>query len=99
MAVAPCDTPLLPHDLYARLGASVGVAPAAFAATSEGDQPLCALWRISLLAPLRAPLAAGDHPSIKDFLHAHRARRVMFEDAAAFANANTLAELDRLAAL
>ncbi|MEJ0023871.1 MAG: NTP transferase domain-containing protein [Alphaproteobacteria bacterium] len=51
------------------------------------------------LAPLRAPLAAGDHPSIKDFLHAHRARRVMFEDAAAFANANTLAELDRLAAL
>jgi molybdopterin-guanine dinucleotide biosynthesis protein A len=99
LAVAPCDTPLLPNDLYAKLAAAIGAAPAAFVQTSDGDQPLCSLWRVNLLAALHETLATGEHPAIHDFLRSHDACAVMFEDAEAFANANTLAELDRLAAL
>lgn len=98
LATAPCDTPLLPLDIYSTLAADLSDAPAAFAATGEGDHALCALWRIGLLAPLRETLATGDHPAIRNFLLANGAKRVVFTDAAAFANANTMEELARLAA-
>jgi molybdopterin-guanine dinucleotide biosynthesis protein A len=97
LATAPCDTPLLPPDLYSTLAAELGEASAAFAATAEGDHALCALWRVGLLAPLRETLAAGDHPAIRNFLLANGARRVTFAGAAAFANANTPEDLARLA--
>jgi molybdopterin-guanine dinucleotide biosynthesis protein A len=99
LATAPCDTPLLPGDLYSTFAGELGNANAVFAATAEGDHALCALWRVSLLAPLRETLAAGDHPAIRTFLLSHNARRVTFSDRAAFANANTPEDLARLAAL
>jgi molybdopterin-guanine dinucleotide biosynthesis protein A len=98
LATAPCDTPLLPQNLYTTLAAELSEASAAFVATGEGDHALCALWRIGLLAPLRETLAAGNHPAIRNFLLANGARRLTFADAAAFANANTPEELARLAA-
>jgi molybdopterin-guanine dinucleotide biosynthesis protein A len=97
LAVAPCDTPLLPIDLYAELVAAIGNAPAAFAVTKHGDQPLCSLWRVELLAPLHDVLATGVHPAVHDFLRSQGARALKFADENAFANANTLAELECLA--
>jgi len=96
LAVSPCDAPLLPEDLYVRLVAAAGAAPA-MAETAEGPQPLCALWPVSALAALEAALAGGAHPAIWRTLDGIGARRVRFADAAAFANVNTRAELERLA--
>lgn len=98
LAVAPCDTPLLPVDIVMRLAAALDGAPAAFAVTPDGDHPLCALWSVALLAPLHESLAHGQHPAIRRFLPDHGAARVMFDDAAAFANVNTPDDLARLAA-
>ena len=55
IAVSPCDVPLLPDDLFARLTAAAGTG-AAMAETSEGHQPLCAVWPVSALAKPRKPL-------------------------------------------
>lgn len=100
LATAPCDAPVLPLDLFARLLSEIGAAPAAFAVTARGEHPLCALWAIGLRAPLDRALATGFHPSVRSFLAAHGAVGVRFDDMAAFANANTanaLAALERSA--
>jgi molybdopterin-guanine dinucleotide biosynthesis protein A len=96
LATAPCDTPLLPNDLFQRLIDALGEADAAYAATADGDHPLCAVWRTSLLAPLQKTLRSGAHPSIRAFLQ-DRSNRVIFADGSAFANMNTAADLARLA--
>src|SRR6185437_13867650 len=44
IAVSPCDVPLLPDDLFARLIESAGSGGASMAETPEGHQPLCAVW-------------------------------------------------------
>lgn len=96
LAVSPCDAPLLPDDLYRRLVVAAGEG-AALAETRDGPQPLCALWPVSALGTLAAALAGGAHPATWRMLESIGARRVRFEDAAAFANLNTRAELDSLA--
>ena len=100
IATAPCDAPLLPGDFVQRLWDGIGAAPAAYALTCQGEYPLCALWRVDLLEPLRARLDAGEHPAARAFLRDIGAAGVQFDDAHAFANANTadaLAELERSA--
>lgn len=92
LAVSPCDAPLLPDDLYRRLVAAAGEG-AALAETRDGPQPLCALWPVSARAALVAALSGGAHPATWRMLESIGARRVRFEDAAAFANLNTRAEL------
>lgn len=89
LVTAPCDAPLLPTDLFARLLDAIGAAPAAFAVTSEGEHPLCAVWQVSLQTPLESALRSGVHPSVRSFLAEQQAQRVWFDDARAFANANT----------
>ena len=96
LATAPCDAPLLPHDLFARLLRASGDVPAAFAITASGAHPLCTVWRVSLRETLERALTNGVHPSVRSFLAATGARGLRFEDAHAFANANTM---DALAAL
>lgn len=96
LATTPCDAPLLPRDLFARLSEAIGAAPAAYAVTMQGQHPLCAIWRVTLRTPLQETLAGGVHPSVRAFLAAHGAVSVYFDDAHAFANANTA---DALAAL
>ncbi|HYM27782.1 MAG TPA: molybdenum cofactor guanylyltransferase [Steroidobacteraceae bacterium] len=95
LAVSPCDAPLLPEDLFARLSAAAG-SGAAMAETADGVQPLCAIWPVSALAELVRALAGGAHPPTWRTLEGIGARRVHFADAAAFANLNTRADLAAL---
>jgi len=88
VATAPCDTPLLPLDLFPILLSHLREAPAAFAVTVEGPNPLCAVWRTDVLAALVAQLA-GRHPPVQHFHAQLGSTAVPFDDATAFANANT----------
>lgn len=92
LATLPCDMPRAPADLVARLAGGRGDAFAAFATTTEGIHPLCALWSIDLLAPLELELARG-HPAVRRFLADMGGVAVLFEDAAAFINMNTPGDL------
>jgi molybdopterin-guanine dinucleotide biosynthesis protein A len=89
----PCDAPLLPADLEARLLAAAQGAPAAVARTPDGLQPLCAVWRTALARPLRAALADGLHPAVHQVLADANAAPVDFADAGAFLNVNTPEDL------
>ncbi len=95
LAVSPCDAPLLPEDLFARLSAAAG-SGAAMAETADGVQPLCAVWPVSALADLVRALAGGAHPPTWRTLDGIGAQHVRFADAAAFANLNTRADLAAL---
>lgn len=97
LAVSPCDAPLLPDDLFARLIEAAGGGPA-LAETAEGAQPLCALWPVSVLAQVTAALEGGNHPPTWRLLQSLGATRVRFADARAFANINTRADLAAIAA-
>jgi molybdopterin-guanine dinucleotide biosynthesis protein A len=97
LAVTPCDVPLLPDDLFVRLGAAAGGGPA-MAETAAGDQPLCALWPISALPKVAEALQDGAHPPTWRLLQSLGATRVRFADEPAFANVNTQADLAAIAA-
>jgi molybdopterin-guanine dinucleotide biosynthesis protein A len=92
LAVSPCDAPLLPDDLFARLIAAAGQG-AAMAETREGRQPLCALWPVTALPAVSAALAGGAHPPTWRVLEGLGAARVHFETPQAFANLNTRDDL------
>lgn len=97
VATAPCDTPRLPLNLFPALLDRLDKAPAAFALTPDGPNPLCAVWRVDVLPRLLARLEE-DHPSVRS-LHADWGSiPVHFDDAAAFANANTREALAALEA-
>jgi len=98
MLALPCDTPLLPQDLVPRLLEAVEGHDAAVARSPDGLQPLCAVWRTTLLEPMLAALAHGEHPPIRAVLREAGAVEVAFPDAAGFLNVNTqedLAEAER----
>lgn len=97
LAVSPCDAPLLPRDLYPRLVDAAGEG-AAMVETSEGRQPLCAVWPVHALPALTQALAGGKHPPTWRMLEAVGAVPVWFEPPELFANANTREELARLQA-
>ena len=88
VATAPCDTPLLPCDLFPTLLNHLGDRPAAFAVTLAGPNPLCAVWRTDVLSDLLVRLA-DHHPSVQSFHAELGSTAVRFADATAFANANT----------
>lgn len=94
--VAPCDTPLLPADVVARLAAED--ADAAYAVTADGPHPLVSLWRTRLAPELRRILEAR-HPPVHEVLASFGARQVFFADAQAFMNINTPEDLQRAEAL
>lgn len=56
----PGDAPFLPHDLAARLGAALGVAPIAVASSGGREHYTAALWPVDLREDLRAWLDAGE---------------------------------------
>ena len=92
LAVSPCDAPLLPGDLYVRLLACAD-GGAAMAETSDGRQPLCALWPVAALPVVREALAGGAHPPTWQLLERLGAEKVFFERPEAFANVNTRDDL------
>lgn len=99
LATAPCDAPLMPDDVFARLAAVIGDAPAACARTPGGLHPLAGLWRADLLPEISSALARGRHPPVRVLVSQWHTRFVDFPDDAPFANVNTPEDLARAAKL
>ena len=106
LVTVPCDTPLFPHDLVARLAqaAQSDGAEIAMAAAREQDgqsraQPVFCLLRLELLESL-VSFTHGGGRKIDAWTAQHRCVLVPFDapgdDPRAFFNANTLAELQQL---
>ena len=106
LVTVPCDTPLFPQDLVARLAAAADEqgAEIAMAAAREEDgqqrtQPVFCLMRIELLESL-VKFTHGGGRKIDAWTALHKTVTVPFDapgdDPSAFFNANTLAELHRL---
>ncbi len=101
LVVVPCDSPHFPTDLVQRLAEALirEDADIAMAATVEEGrvqpQPVFCLLKASLLESLLQYLNAGER-KIDRWTALHRCATVAFEDAQAFANANTQEELQRL---
>jgi len=94
--VVPCDTPLLPEDLLARLFEVATEQPgrlAAYATTSDGPQPLCCLLHPSVSGSLSKLLDTG-HGSVQSWLDQLGAIAVPFDDATAFRNFNSMDMFD-----
>jgi molybdopterin-guanine dinucleotide biosynthesis protein A len=98
LAVSPCDAPLLPADLYVRL-LEHAAGGAAMAETSDGRQPLCAVWPGTALPAVREALAGGAPPPTWRVLEQLGARKVLFEPPEAFTNVNSRQDLAVLEAL
>jgi molybdopterin-guanine dinucleotide biosynthesis protein A len=101
LVTVPCDSPLFPDDLVQRLANAMveNDADIAMAATREGDalqvQPVFCLMKTRLLESL-IQFTQGGQRKIDKWTAQHRCVDVPFEDAHAFANANTLDELKQL---
>ena len=101
LVTVPCDSPLFPADLVARLAQALTEADAdiAMAATLEDGvlqvQPVFCLMKASLKASLTAYTQGGQR-KIDRWTSLHRCVELRFVDAHAFFNANTLAELQQL---
>jgi len=92
LAVVPCDAPMLPLDLVARLAGAVGDAAAAAAWAGGRVQPLFCLLRSGLAERLDSALQSGMRRS-SDFLESVGAIAVHFESDREFANLNTQSDL------
>jgi molybdopterin-guanine dinucleotide biosynthesis protein A len=103
LVTVPCDTPNFPTDLVEKLAAALVAegADIAMAATLENGQvqvqPVFCLLKTELMESLVAYLHAGQ-AKIDRWTAQHRCATVVFDDAAAFANANTAQELAQLQA-
>jgi molybdopterin-guanine dinucleotide biosynthesis protein A len=101
LATVPCDTPNFPLDLVDRLAQALEAegAELAMAATREDGlvmpQPVFCLLKAELLESLVKFLHGGQR-KIDRWSAQHRVATVVFDDASAFDNANTIEELQRL---
>lgn len=109
LLTVPCDTPLFPLDLVERLYTAMNAqnADIAMAAATEADgtvrpQPVFCLLKTDLLESL-VRFTQGGGRKIDTWTGQHRCALVPFDlpgdSAQAFANANTLAELQQLESL
>ena len=95
VVTVPCDSPFLPRDLVARLAAAAASAQAALAVARTFDQPhpVFALVRADVAAHLSAFLSGGGR-KIDAWYATLAVVEVPFDDEAdAFRNINTAAEL------
>jgi molybdopterin-guanine dinucleotide biosynthesis protein A len=98
VVTVPCDSPFLPVDLVARLRRELEAADAQLAVARTGDQshPVFCLMRRDVLPSLQQFLGSGQR-KIDRWYEALRVAEVAFDDEAdAFLNINTLAELGNL---
>lgn len=97
LVTAPCDSPFLPEDLVARLGAALEAAGADLAVAKTGDQPhpVFSLVRREALDGLTAFLEGGGR-KVDAWYAALKTVEVPFAEERAFANINTLEELNQL---
>ena len=109
LLTVPCDTPLFPRDLVERLvhaldsdGADLAMAAAPEADGTVRPQPVFCLLKTELLESLVKFIQGGGR-KIDAWTAQHRCAIVPFnlpgDNPQAFANANTLAELQQLEAL
>lgn len=100
VACVPCDTPFLPADLLRRLYAALAAqdGDAAVAVVESRRQYAIALYRKAVLPTLDIYLDSGQR-KLGDWVDSLRVTEVVFEDASAFININTRAELMQLDAL
>jgi molybdopterin-guanine dinucleotide biosynthesis protein A len=101
LATAPCDTPNFPVDLVARLARGLmdidGDMATAYT-REDGElraQPVFCLMKTSLRGSLRSFIAGGERKTGL-FSARHNGAKVIFDEFAAFANANTPSELAAL---
>ena len=104
VVTVPCDSPRFPADLVARLADAARRAgtPVAIAATRSAEgalqpQPVFCLIATRLRDDLAAYLASGER-KIDRWTARHGQAVAVFDDEAAFANANTAEELAALSA-
>ncbi len=103
MATVPCDSPLFPPDLVQRLAQALeaGDGDLAIAATMEDGavrtHPVFCLMRTDLTESL-VRFTHGGQRKVGAWTAQHRCIEVLFDEARAFANANTLDDLYRLQA-
>ncbi len=101
LVTVPCDSPLFPEDLVQRLadGLEAQQADIAMAATHEDGElrvhPVFCLMKAGLMESL-VRFTQGGQRKIDKWTAQHRCIEVLFDDAQAFTNANTLAELQQL---
>ncbi|HJU70504.1 MAG TPA: molybdenum cofactor guanylyltransferase MobA [Paucimonas sp.] len=101
LVTAPCDSPFLPPDLVTRLGDALIAQDAdlAVAVTEEDGRrqphPVFCLVKAALLPHLTAYLQEGGR-KIESWYRSLAFVEVLFPDATAFRNINTLEELRRL---
>jgi molybdopterin-guanine dinucleotide biosynthesis protein A len=102
LVTVPCDTPLFPQDLVARLAEALEQQDAEIATASAPEedgqmraQPVFSLVRRELMESL-VRFTQGGGRKIDAWTGQHRTVLVPFADAGAFRNANTLAELHKL---
>jgi len=101
LMTVPCDSPLFPGDLVQRLATALTEADAeiAMAATHEAGalqvQPVFCLLKTGLRESLLR-FTQGGQRKIDKWTAQHRCVEVPFDDAHAFANANTVDELKQL---
>lgn len=94
VACVPCDTPFLPDNLIERLLTGIGSAEASVAVVNGKRQPAIALYRRrSVLPKLNAYLDSGER-KVAGWLAMLQVQEVVFDDAGAFININSLDELD-----
>jgi molybdopterin-guanine dinucleotide biosynthesis protein A len=98
LVTVPCDSPLLPTDLVARLACALEAQDAelAVAQTGHGSKsqlhPVFCLIKTSLLPSLTRYLESGGR-RVEAWQTSHRLAAVHFDNEAAFSNINTLDEL------
>ena len=101
LVTVPCDTPFFPTDLVSRLAEELITREAriAMAATRGADgvqvQPVFCLMESGLMESLVEFTQSGQR-KIDRWTAMHRCVEVVFENEAAFANANPLQELHQL---
>lgn len=97
LVTAPCDSPFFPEDLVARLRTALDAVGADLAVAKTGDQPhpVFSLVRREVLDGLSAFLEAGGR-KVDAWYAALKVAKVPFPDERAFANINTLEELNLL---
>ncbi len=102
LVTAPCDSPLLPSDLVARLSAALeqddSDVAVAVTAGSQGVQrhPVFMLIKIEHLSQLKAWLADGGR-KVDDWLSSLKCAEAVFADELAFDNINTSEQLSDIA--
>ena len=102
IVTVPCDSPLFPDDLVRRLAQALSTdnADVAMVCTREEgvppqSQPVFCLMKTELAGSLARFIQSGQR-KIDKWTAMHRCTLVLFDDAQAFANANTLDELQQL---